>query len=154
MPDYYGIGLDLTRYLNKDIGAPVAWEDNGVHVLSQGIVTSQSFAKEHPDEVKAFVAASLKGWDTACADPKAAADFFIHKHPELNKTDNDKALTLARIQYECKSLEPVAGTGGQRLGTSTDKEWKPMLDLLHQYGGMKQEGAPSDYYTNDYIPAS
>jgi NitT/TauT family transport system substrate-binding protein len=154
MPDYYGIGLDLTRYLNKDIGQPIAWEANGVHVLSQGLVTNKSFANAHPDQVKAFVAASLKGWQDVCSDPQAAATFFIQKHPELNKTANDKRLTLSRIKYECTSLEPVAGTGGERLGKSTNAEWQPMLDLLHQYDGMKNEGPPSDYYTNIYLPHS
>lgn len=152
MPDYYGIGLDLTRYLNPDIGDPIAWQDNGVNVLSQGLVVNTSYAAKHPDVVKAFVAASLSAWQKVCDNPQTGADFFVQKHPEVNKTDNDKKLTLARIQYECQATKPKTDPNA-KLGSSTDAQWTEMLNTLHKYGGMEQQLAPSAYYTNQYLPS-
>ncbi|HZD01609.1 MAG TPA: ABC transporter substrate-binding protein [Actinomycetes bacterium] len=154
MADYYGIGLDIARAANPDIGQPVAWEQNGIHTLSQGLVVNDGYAKANPDVVKAFIAASLRGWKDVCANVPAAIGFYATERPELNKKASDKQLNQVRLQYECDSTKPLPGTGATQYGPSTDAEWKPMLDILHQYGGLTNVQSPSAYYTNQYLPAS
>ncbi len=48
--------------------------DEGVAMMEDNIFTTKRFAKENPNTVKAFLAASLKGWAAACADPEEAAE--------------------------------------------------------------------------------
>ena len=152
MADYYGIGLDIARAANPGIGQPIAWEQHGIHTLSQGLVVNDAYAKAHPDITKAFIAASLRGWKAVCANVPAAIDFYAKAHPELNKKDSDKQLNQVRLQYECDSTTPAPGTGANQYGPSTDAEWKPMLDILHQHGGLENVQSPGTYYTNQYLP--
>jgi NitT/TauT family transport system substrate-binding protein len=152
MADYYGIGLDIARNANPQIGQPISWEQDGIHILSQGLVVNDAFAKAHPDVVEAFVQASIRGWKAVCANIPAAMDFYAREHPELNKTTSDKQLNEVRLKYECDSTTPLPGTGAVQYGPSTDAEWRPMLDILHQYGGLTDLQNPSAYYTNQFLP--
>jgi NitT/TauT family transport system substrate-binding protein len=148
MADYYGIGLDIARSINPDIAEPIAWEEHGIHTLSQGLVVGEPYLRDNPDVVRRFVAASIQGWKAVCADVPAAIQFWADKHPELNKKDSDRELNRIRLQYECDSTNPLPGTGAVQFGATTDAEWKPMLDLLHQYGGLENVQSPSSYYVN------
>src|SRR5262249_9105290 len=116
MADYYGIGLDIARGANPEIGQPVAWSQDGIHTLSQGLVVNDAYAKAHPAVVKAFVAASLRGWKAVCANVPAAMSFYVKGHPELNKKASDRQLNQIRLQYECDSEKPLPGTGATQYG--------------------------------------
>lgn len=154
MADYYGIGLDIARDANPDIGQPIAWSQDGIHTLSQGLVVNDAYAKAHPAVVKAFVAASLRGWKAVCANIPAALSLYTKEQPQESKTASDRNLNQVRLQYECNSTKPLAGTGATQYGPSTAAEWKPMLNILHQYGGLTNEQSPSSYFTNQYLPSS
>ena len=43
--------------------------DEGVAMLEDNLFCSKAFAEANPNTVKAFVAASLKGWEYACEHP-------------------------------------------------------------------------------------
>jgi NitT/TauT family transport system substrate-binding protein len=152
MADYFGIGLDIARAINPNIGEPIAWEEHGIHVLSQGLVVNDGFAESDPDAVRSFVSASIKGWEDVCADVDAAIDFYGEQHPELNEKSSDRELNRIRLDYECDSTEPLPETAATQFGPSTDEEWQPMLDLLSEYGGLEDEQSPDAYYTNEFLP--
>ena len=151
MPDYYGIGLDIARAANPDIGQPISWEQDGIHTLSQGLVVNNAFAQAHPSIVKAFVAASIRGWKAACANIPAAMALYEKEHPLQNKTAADRQLNTTRLRYECASTVPLPGTGATRFGPTTAAEWAPMISILHRYGGLTITN-PASLFTNQYLP--
>ena len=51
----------------------------GVAMLEDNIFTTKAFAEANPNTVKAFIAASMKGWAYACANPKEAAE-IVYKY--------------------------------------------------------------------------
>lgn len=60
-------------YKYGDTVGTIDMNDEGVAMLEDNIFTTKRFAKENPNTVKAFLAASLKGWEAACSDPEEAA---------------------------------------------------------------------------------
>lgn len=47
--------------------------DEGVAMLEDNIFTTRTFAEANPNTVKAFIYASMKGWEYACKNPEEAA---------------------------------------------------------------------------------
>lgn len=60
-------------YKYGDTVGTIDMNDEGVAMMEDNIFTTTEFAAENPNTVKAFLAASMKGWETACADPEEAA---------------------------------------------------------------------------------
>ncbi len=61
----YGYG-DTVSYIDMN--------DEGVAMLEDNIFCTKTFAEANPNTVKAFIAASMKGWAYACANPEEAAE--------------------------------------------------------------------------------
>lgn len=151
MAGYPSVDILQAQQLNDEIGEAVSWDDNGVHVLSQGLVTTTGTIEDDPELVAGFVRASLRAWKEICADPDLGSSFFIEQFPELHKTDDQIAYSEESMVRECAITEARAGTGATTFGPSTDDEWQPMLDLLHKFGTLENLEEPSTYYTNDFI---
>ena len=51
--------------------------DEGVAMLEDNLFTTADFAAANPNTVKAFIYASMKGWEYACANPEEAAEIVF-----------------------------------------------------------------------------
>ncbi|MDC7226659.1 MAG: ABC transporter substrate-binding protein [Spirochaetales bacterium] len=65
----YGYG-DTVSYIDMN--------DEGVAMLEDNIFCNAEFAAENPETVKAFVYASMKGWEYACANVEEAAEIVYN----------------------------------------------------------------------------
>lgn len=65
----YGYG-DTVSYIDMN--------DEGVAMLEDNLFTTAAFAEANPNTVKAFIAASVKGWAYACANPEEAAEIVYN----------------------------------------------------------------------------
>ena len=61
-------------YKYGDSVGTIDMNDEGVAMMEDNIFTTKRFAAENPNTVKAFLAASMKGWAAACANPVEAAE--------------------------------------------------------------------------------
>lgn len=61
-------------YKYGDSVGTIDMNDEGVAMMEDNIFTTKDFAEKNPNTVKAFLYASVKGWEAACADPKMAAE--------------------------------------------------------------------------------
>ena len=66
----YGYG-DGVKYIDMN--------EEGVAMLEDNIFCTKAFAEENPNTVKAFIYASMKGWEYACANPEEAAE-IVYKY--------------------------------------------------------------------------
>ena len=64
----YGYG-DQVSYIDMN--------DEGVAMLEDNLFTTAEFAAANPNTVKAFIYASMKGWEYACANPEEAAEIVF-----------------------------------------------------------------------------
>jgi NitT/TauT family transport system substrate-binding protein len=124
------------------------YADLGVNVLSLGIVANTDELKSHPDSAKAFVQASLKGFQFALDHPKQAIAIMAKDDPSSNRFVLQKSLEVSL------PLLHTPATQGKPLGWMAASDWKTSLDLLHRYSTLKVIKPLSSYYTNEFVGGS
>lgn len=77
-----------------DIGS-FLYRDYGLDLYGNGIAASPGFLQEHPDAVKAFLRATVKGFKEAARDPQLAVDMTLKFEPLLNADIERDRLRLA-----------------------------------------------------------
>jgi NitT/TauT family transport system substrate-binding protein len=95
------------------------------------IFTSRAFAREHPEAVKAFVAASIRGWvDYLHGDPTEAC-------ARIMKEDPAEPAGLMKFSIDAmKSYRLVEGdpAKGERVGLITPERFNALLEILVKVG--------------------
>jgi len=110
----------------------------------------------HPDLAKAFVVATVRGFEVAADDPDGAAALLVSQNPGV--FDGSPELPAASQEFLAKGgfLRDANGA----VGRQTLEEWKGYSSFLFDQGllvgpdGSPLESAP-DYgtlFTNDFIP--
>ena len=108
-------------------------------------ITNEQTAKADPALVRAFLAATSRGYQYAATQPKEAADLLLRAVPEL-----DRKLVGA----SATSLAPKYIAAGKRWGEQDPAVWTNFEAYLRQTGLLK---APLDVkaaYSNAYLPAA
>ncbi len=142
-------GADTQAVQLRDQGADIneiLYRDAGVPTVGLSMLTQASYAKAHPDIVKAFVAASLKGWDAARKDQAAAAETVAKQFPNGAQVSSIKEQFAVDAKLLC-------APGSKGLGEVPDKNWKTTYDLMVQYLQLPTTKPITAYYTTDYLPA-
>lgn len=151
MAGYPAVDILQAQLADPSIGKSIWWSDQGVHILSQGLVASEVTLAEKPELVRGFLRASLRAWKELCADPNIGSSFFIKRFPDLHTTDKEIAYSKQSMVHECSLTVPQEGTGATAFGATTDAEWKEMLDLLGEFGGLEPRQEATNYYTNSFL---
>ena len=101
----------------------------GVAMLEDNIFCTREFAQENPNTVKAFLAASLKGWQYACENPEEAAQIVFKAGSSVS---SDHQLYMAKevtklVQTDTKGKTVTA------YGNMDEEAMQQTLDLAKQY---------------------
>lgn len=138
--------LDGIRLVPKSVVTP--FSKFGINPYGPGLITSDKEIQQHPGLVRRFVAASIRSWKAAMADPQAAIAATAARFPHASSFKLSKGL---------KQMFPImqtAATKGHPLGWMAASQWKTTLQLLQKYVGMKTVKPLNDYYTNAFLPKS
>ncbi|GMU40792.1 MAG: hypothetical protein AMXMBFR23_16580 [Chloroflexota bacterium] len=108
------------------------------------IIASEETLAERPDLVRAFLAATARGYDAAIADPEAAATALLTAAPEL-----DEALVRASARYHATRYTDE----GEPWGVQDAEVWTRFEAFLRQAGLLETEVDPVAAFTNDFLPA-
>jgi NitT/TauT family transport system substrate-binding protein len=116
----YGYG-DKVAYIDMN--------DEGVAMLQDNIFTTSKFAKANPETVKAFLRASLKGWEYACANPEEAAKIVFSYGSSVSPEHQ------AYMAGEVKKLVETDTRGAtvKNYGSMDDAALQQTLDLAKTY---------------------
>jgi NitT/TauT family transport system substrate-binding protein len=115
-------------YVQKNGGHPrtLLISDSGFSPY-RVIYTTQRFAREHPAEVRAFLAASLKGWDDYMnGDPSPGKALILKSNENMTQEFMDYS-TKAMRDDNIVSGKPEAG---ERLGLMSRKRLQKQADDL------------------------
>jgi ABC-type nitrate/sulfonate/bicarbonate transport system substrate-binding protein len=93
------------------------------------------------------VRAILRGYADAVADPQAAVDAAKAVFPQYYERED---VALAHAVLLGKYMEEQAAPEG--FGFQSESDWASTLDLLETYFGLKDPRAPSEYFTNEFLP--
>jgi NitT/TauT family transport system substrate-binding protein len=103
--------------------------DEGVAMLEDNIFCTKAFAEANPNTVEAFVYASMKGWEYACANPEEAAQIVFDYGSSVSSEHQ------AYMAGEVKKLVETDMTGAavSNYGFMDDAALQQTLDLAKTY---------------------
>jgi NitT/TauT family transport system substrate-binding protein len=117
--------------------------DYGVRLYADTLFTTERMLKEQPELVKKFVAATIRGWIDAVADPESAARITVKFG---NKLDYAHELSMMKASI------PLIKTGPEPVGASKKADWDELQKMLVEAGFQKSEIDTSKAFTNDLLP--
>lgn len=117
--------------------------DEGVAMLEDNIFCTKEFAEANPNTVKAFIYASMKGWEYACANPEEAAE-IVYKYGSSVSAEHQ-----AYMASEVKKLVETDTTGAatSEYGKMDDAAMQQTLDLAKQYIKLEDSAAADKLQT-------
>jgi len=116
----YGYG-DSVKYIDMN--------DEGVAMLEDNLFCTKSFAETNPNTVKAFIYASMKGWEYACANPEEAAEIVYNYGSSVSSEHQ------AYMASEVKKLVETDTSGNTvaDYGKMDEAAMQQTLDLAKEY---------------------
>jgi len=109
---YRDMGVDI------NILDPISY---GIDFYGDLIFTSESNVRNKPERVKAFVRASLKGWQYALDNPEEAVDLIIEKY-------NDQAVKKLLL-LEAQATKSIIKSNYVPLGTMYDQRFTRIANV-------------------------
>ena len=133
-----GVDLDtLTVY---------RYSDYGMQSYGNGIVANRQ-AMARAEAMKAFVAASTRGWLDAIADPAAGGAAVKHKEPLANQ-----ALETERLRLITTGTMQTAGTAAHGWGAATQARVQATIDETLQAFGLQARLGVADVWSDAFLP--
>ena len=115
-----------------------------VQLAANGILTNETMIAQHPEQVRAFVGAFLRGLADTLADPDAAY--------EISKGYIDSLADAAEAtQKEILALS-IEFWGADPLGFSQPEAWENMQTTLLDMELLSSPLDLEEAYTNDFLP--
>ncbi|MBE3556800.1 MAG: ABC transporter substrate-binding protein [Firmicutes bacterium] len=120
--------------------------DSGYNPYANVLFTTKKYLAEHPQQVKAFVEASIKGWNSYLEQPDDTNAYM--------KTQN-KDLDMNAMKYGWQAEKPLimggdASSGG--VGTMTEARWQELYNQLKDLGLLKTSFDFHQAYTTEFLP--
>lgn len=103
--------------------------DQGVAMLEDMIFCTKEFAEENPNTVKAFVSASLKGWEYACENTEEAAEIVYEAGSSVSS--EHQQYMAEEVKKLCQT--DTNGNTVEDYGNLDDEALQQTLDLAKEY---------------------
>ncbi len=123
--------------------------DYGVDLYGSAVMASPTFLKEHPDAVKGFVRATIRGFQDAHSDPEGAMD-SVMKHNPIAKRDIELD-RLKLVAAQCYFTDNVKKNG---FGTVDMKRLANSIDQLATTFEFENRPTAEDVYTDEFLPSA
>jgi NitT/TauT family transport system substrate-binding protein len=104
----------------------------------------------NPDLVKRFMAATIKSYKEAEANPDAAVDAIADIVGGTMAEEEGKAQSRAVLDVTLGLLYSGANTD-RKLGLNVPGDWASMVNLMKEYNDLAANADPASFYTNDFI---
>ena len=130
----------------KDVGS-FLYRDHGLDLYGNGIAASPQFLKEHPDAVKGFIRATIKGFQDMVKNPEEAVQMTLKYEPLLNAGIERDRLKLA---MECCMVTPNVRKNG--VGDVDKARLARAIDILVKGFGLPSTPKPDAIFNAAYLP--
>lgn len=117
-------------YILKEKGVEtnaISPESYGFDFYSDILFTSGSEVRHHPKRVRAFVDATLKGWEYAFEHIPETVQLIKERYNGQNKS-------IESLEYEAQVLKALAYQGNQPLGAMTLEKFSRISDIYRVMG--------------------
>ncbi|MDQ0193585.1 ABC transporter substrate-binding protein [Paenibacillus wynnii] len=130
-------GVEVDYFLNYDLG----YKQYG-NIL----FTTEDYMKDHPDIVKAYIEASIKGWDYYKDNSEEINKEMLEKNPDLK---------VEAMAFASKAQEPLIYSGDAEtngVGYMSKDIWEGLQKQLVDIGILKKAEPIDDVFTNEFLP--
>jgi len=148
-------GFAFSSFVNlKDRGVPVnditvlLMADYGVHLYGNAIMVNPKFAAEHPDAVKGFLRAFVKGLKETVKLPSTAVDSVLRRNDLAKK---DVEVERLRIAIRDNIVTPeVKANGYGGIDSARFERAIDQIALTYKFKAAKPK--PDDIFDASYLP--
>ena len=120
--------------------------DEGVAMLEDNIFCSRKFAEKNPNTVKAFLYASLKGWEYAAANPEEAAKICFEAGSSVSQ---DHQSYMAVEAAKLVSTDMAGNKVTDSIGKINDDSMQQTLDIAKKYVTLDDPSAQKEFNNLD-----
>ncbi|MGG1551857.1 ABC transporter substrate-binding protein [Paenibacillus ferrarius] len=120
--------------------------DSGYNIYAGVYFTTEKMIQEHPDQVKAFVEATVKGWDYY-------KDHAEEINPAIQQKNPDMGLDMMKYS-STKEMDFVFGGDAATKGTGimTKERWEEVQKQLVDVGVLKTAEPIDKVFTTQFLP--
>lgn len=120
--------------------------DSGYNIYAGVYFTTEKMIAEHPDQVKAFVEATVKGWDYY-------KDHSDEINPSIQQKNPDMGLDMMKYSA-AKEMDFVFGGDAVTKGTGvmTKERWEEVQKQLVEVGVLKSAESIDKVFTTKFLP--
>jgi NitT/TauT family transport system substrate-binding protein len=147
-------GSSFSSYVNlKDRGVPVddivvlRMSDYGVDLYGNAIFVNQKFAADHPDAVRGFLRAFMKGLKETIKDPAAAVESVLRRNDEAKKDVEVERLRMAL--KDNISTPEVSAHGYGEIDPARFEAAIGQIALTHDF---KTKPRPGAVFDSSFLP--
>jgi ABC-type nitrate/sulfonate/bicarbonate transport system substrate-binding protein len=141
-------GIELRDFAFTDYGFPDFYQ-----VV---LACNTDWLEANPDAARAFVGATVRGFELAAADPDAAAAVLVEQNPGVFDANPELPAASQRFMAQQELLTDAEG----RVGTQTLEQWTGYSSFLYEQGLLAgADGRPlataPDYaslFTTEFLP--
>jgi ABC-type nitrate/sulfonate/bicarbonate transport system substrate-binding protein len=105
----------------------------GIDFYGDSLFTSEREIDAHPERVKAFREASLRGWEYAMAHPEEIVDLILAEYSSRN--------TRGHLLFEAESMKPIIHPELIEVGHSNPGRWQRIADTYVHLGMVEADGS-------------
>lgn len=98
----------------------------GIDFYGDNFFTSEDELKKHPNRVKVFREATLRGWQYAMSHQEEIADLIYNKYSKKNPKE--------RLLFEAEQMTPLIQPVLVEMGYMNPGRWKHINDIYHELG--------------------
>jgi NitT/TauT family transport system substrate-binding protein len=125
------------------------YKDYGLELYANCIAASRRFLKEHPEAVKGFLRATVKGMKDMARDPELAVKAAIAYEPLLNP---DIERDRLRAALDCCILTPNVRKSG--FGDINQDRLRRIISLITEAYKLPREPKLEEVFDPDYLPSA
>lgn len=127
----------VAQLRSKDVN--LLWVSDYINMYSNVIFTTEAMVQNHPDVVRGFVQATVRGMETAVNNPDDTAELIVRQYaPNAD---------LAAIQRGMRLSVPLISPPGHTPGAMDPTVWRSAQDIMLSQGLLD---APLDDITSAY----
>jgi ABC-type nitrate/sulfonate/bicarbonate transport system substrate-binding protein len=144
--DVYPLFKSNEPYLIRQWGYEITlWEaaDYGVPTLGLAYVSSEDFISNHPEELKRFLRAALRGIEFAAQNVEEAVQIVL----KYSGPQSDPAHMRYMLETELNDAQNPNGYGAQ-----TQEQWQALAEMLLRYQALPKAIEVQKAFTAQLLP--
>lgn len=110
----------------------------GIDFYGDNLFTTEEQVRRHPERVRAFRAASLKGWEYALANPEEIVELIYTRYTQRHSRDH--------LRFEARKTAELMHPGVIEAGHNNPGRWRHIAQTYAEFGLM-----PADFDLDGFI---